>query len=163
MGVRMIRWVLSALFMLLLCMSASQAFRPLTSRCTCHLHTPAAFEASPLVGIGTHEKRYNRVSIPFSSTSLYAKAGGGGKRGGGGGGPAKKKVKDDVIQVDGRVMESLPNAMFKVEIEPSGNMVTATISGKIRKNFVRIVVGDKVTVELSAYDLTKGRITYRSK
>jgi translation initiation factor IF-1 len=74
-----------------------------------------------------------------------------------------KKPKDDVIQVDGRVVESLPNAMFRVEIEPSKNVVLATISGKIRKNYVRIVVGDKVLMELSAYDLTKGRITYRSK
>ena len=74
-----------------------------------------------------------------------------------------KKPKDDVIQVDGRVVESLPNAMFRVEIEPSKNVVLATISGKIRKNYVRIVVGDKVMMELSAYDLTKGRITYRSK
>ena len=74
-----------------------------------------------------------------------------------------KKPKDDVIQVDGRVVESLPNAMFRVEIEPSKNVILATISGKIRKNYVRIVVGDKVMMELSAYDLTKGRITYRSK
>jgi len=72
-------------------------------------------------------------------------------------------VKEDVIQVNGRVVESLPNAMFRVEIEPSKQIVLATISGKIRKNFVRIVVGDSVVLELSAYDLTKGRITYRNK
>lgn len=96
-------------------------------------------------------------------TNLMAKPAGGGKRRGGSGGGPSKKVKDDVIQVDGRVTESLPNAMFRVEIEPSGNSILATISGKIRKNFVRIVVGDKVVVELSAYDLTKGRITYRTK
>ena len=68
----------------------------------------------------------------------------------------KKPVKDDVIQVTGKVMESLPNAMFRVEIEPSKAVVLATISGKIRKNSVRIVVGDSVVMELSAYDLTRG-------
>lgn len=103
------------------------------------------------------------VRIGFSSSALFA-----GGRGGGGGGRSRgprppKKPKDDVIQVEGRVVESLPNAMFRVEIEPSKQVVTTTISGKIRKNFVRIVVGDKVQVELSAYDLTKGRITYRTK
>jgi translation initiation factor IF-1 len=68
----------------------------------------------------------------------------------------KKPVKDDVIQVTGKVVESLPNAMFRVEIEPSKAVVLATISGKIRKNSVRIVVGDSVVMELSAYDLTRG-------
>ena len=67
------------------------------------------------------------------------------------------------FQVNGRVTESLPNAMFRVEIEPSKQLVLATISGKIRKNSVRIVVGDSVVCELSAYDLTRGRITYRNK
>ena len=79
-------------------------------------------------------------------------------------GPPKRKApKDDVVQVEGRVVESLPNAMFRVEIQPSKQIVLATISGKIRKNFVRVVVGDAVVCELSAYDLTRGRITYRSK
>jgi len=79
-------------------------------------------------------------------------------------GPPKRKApKDDVVQVDGKVIESLPNAMFRVEIQPSKQMVLCTISGKIRKNFVRVVVGDAVVCELSAYDLTRGRITYRSK
>lgn len=78
-------------------------------------------------------------------------------------GPPKKKLKDDVVQVDGKVVESLPNAMFRVEIQPSKQVVLATISGRIRKNFVRILVGDSVVCELSAYDLTKGRITYRNK
>ena len=78
-------------------------------------------------------------------------------------GPRKKKQKDDVIEVTGKVVESLPNAMFRVEIEPSKQVVLTTISGKIRKNFVRILVGDSVVVELSAYDLSKGRITFRNK
>lgn len=77
--------------------------------------------------------------------------------------PPRKAPKDDVVQVNGKVVESLPNAMFRVEIEPSKAVVLATISGKIRKNSVRIVVGDSVVCELSAYDLTKGRITYRNK
>ena len=66
-------------------------------------------------------------------------------------------------QVYGRVTESLPSAMFRVELDPSKQVVLTTISGKIRKNHVRVIVGDFVTVELSAYDLTKGRITFRRK
>ena len=67
-----------------------------------------------------------------------------------------KKPKDDVIEVEGIVQESLPNAMFRVKIENMDTVVLATISGKIRKNFVRILVGDTVTMELSPYDLTRG-------
>lgn len=79
-------------------------------------------------------------------------------------GPPKKKTpKDDVIQVNGKVIESLPNAMFRVEIEPSKQVILTTISGKIRKNFVKILVGDSVICDVSAYDLTRGRITYRNK
>lgn len=89
--------------------------------------------------------------------------GGRGRKSGGGGARAPKKVKDDVIQVNGKVIEALPNAMFRVEIEPSNAIALVTVSGKIRKNFVRIVIGDSVVVELSAYDLTRGRITYRNK
>jgi len=77
-----------------------------------------------------------------------------------------KKVKDDVIEVNGTVLESLPNAMFRCRIEEapdSQDPVLATISGKIRKNFVKILVGDKVLMELSPYDLTRGRITFRSR
>ena len=66
-------------------------------------------------------------------------------------------------QVDGVVKESLPGAMFRVELEMAKQVILCTISGKIRKNSVRILVGDKVQVELSAYDLTRGRITYRNK
>eukprot|EP00518_Triparma_eleuthera_P005288 CAMPEP_0182455754 /NCGR_PEP_ID=MMETSP1319-20130603/1826_1 /TAXON_ID=172717 /ORGANISM="Bolidomonas pacifica, Strain RCC208" /LENGTH=105 /DNA_ID=CAMNT_0024653885 /DNA_START=117 /DNA_END=434 /DNA_ORIENTATION=- len=74
-----------------------------------------------------------------------------------------KKVKDDVIEVEGTVTESLPNAMFRVTVDNMDAVVLATISGKIRKNFVRILVGDQVTVELSPYDLTRGRITFRKR
>jgi translation initiation factor IF-1 len=70
--------------------------------------------------------------------------------------------KEDVIQVEGTVIEPLPNAMFRVEIE-NGHTVLAHISGKMRKHFIRILPGDKVAVELSPYDLTRGRITYRYK
>ena len=70
--------------------------------------------------------------------------------------------KDDVIELDGKVVEALPNAMFRVEL-PNGHQIMAHISGKMRQNFIRIYPGDKVTVELSPYDLTRGRITWRSK
>ncbi len=71
-------------------------------------------------------------------------------------------AKDDVIEVEGTVVEALPNAMFKVELE-NGHQVLAHISGKLRMNFIRILPGDKVTIEMSPYDLTKGRITWRAK
>jgi translation initiation factor IF-1 len=71
-------------------------------------------------------------------------------------------AKEDLIQVEGIVKELLPNAMFKVEI-PNGKQVLAHISGKMRMHYIRILAGDKVTVELSPYDLTRGRITYRAK
>ncbi len=71
-------------------------------------------------------------------------------------------AKEDLIEVTGTVIEPLPNAMFKVELE-NGHKVLAHISGKMRMNFIRILPGDKVTIELSPYDLTRGRITYRSK
>ncbi|HHW13917.1 MAG TPA: translation initiation factor IF-1 [Firmicutes bacterium] len=70
--------------------------------------------------------------------------------------------KDDVIEVEGRVVEPLPNAMFRVELE-NGYTVLAHISGKMRMHFIRILPGDRVTVQLSPYDLTRGRITYRYK
>ncbi len=70
--------------------------------------------------------------------------------------------KQDVIEVEGTVIEPLPNAMFRVELE-NGHRVLAHISGKMRMNFIKILPGDKVTVELSAYDLTRGRIIYRFK
>ena len=81
--------------------------------------------------------------------------------------------KEDVIEIEGIVREALPNAIFKVEmlsedkatgkLTPSGHTLLAHISGKLRTNFIRILPGDKVTVEMSPYDLTKGRITWRSK
>lgn len=70
--------------------------------------------------------------------------------------------KEDVIEVEGTVLEALPNATFKVEIQ-GGHQILAQISGKLRMNYIRIVPGDKVTVEMSPYDLTKGRITWRAK
>ena len=70
--------------------------------------------------------------------------------------------KADVIEIEGTVVEKLPNAMFKVELE-NGHQVLAHISGKLRTNFIKILPGDKVTLELSPYDLSKGRITWRDK
>lgn len=71
-------------------------------------------------------------------------------------------AKENVLELEGTVLESLPNAMFKVEL-PNGHVILAHISGKLRMNFIRILPGDKVTVELSPYDLTRGRITWRAK
>jgi len=71
-------------------------------------------------------------------------------------------AKSDVIEVEGIVVEALPNAMFQVKL-PNGHLIMAHISGKMRMNFIRIYPGDKVTMELSPYDLTRGRITWRSK
>lgn len=70
--------------------------------------------------------------------------------------------KDDVIEVEGMVVEPLPNAMFRVELQ-NGHKVLAHVSGKIRMNFIRILAGDRVMVELSPYDLSRGRIVYRYK
>ena len=71
-------------------------------------------------------------------------------------------AKEEPIEVEGRVIEPLPNAMFRVELE-NGHRVLAHISGKMRMHYIKILPGDKVTVELSPYDLTRGRITYRTK
>ncbi|UMZ75416.1 translation initiation factor IF-1 [Natranaerofaba carboxydovora] len=70
--------------------------------------------------------------------------------------------KEDVIEVEGTVIEPLPNAMFRVELD-NGHKILAHVSGKIRMNYIRILAGDKVKVELSPYDLSRGRITYRYK
>ncbi|GIM46142.1 translation initiation factor IF-1 [Collibacillus ludicampi] len=71
-------------------------------------------------------------------------------------------AKEDVIEVEGKVIEPLPNAMFRVELD-NGHQILAHVSGKIRMHYIRILPGDRVTVELSPYDLTRGRITYRYK
>ena len=71
-------------------------------------------------------------------------------------------AKTDVIEIEGTVLEKLPNALFKVELE-NGHQVLAHISGKLRMNYIRIIPGDKVTIELSPYDLSKGRLVWRDK
>ena len=71
-------------------------------------------------------------------------------------------AKEDVIEMEGTVVETLPNTMFRVELE-NGHVITAHISGKMRKHYIRILTGDKVKVEMTPYDLTKGRITYRER
>lgn len=71
-------------------------------------------------------------------------------------------AKEDVIEMEGTIVETLPNTMFRVELD-NGHVVTAHISGKMRKHYIRILTGDRVTVELTPYDLTKGRITYRQR
>ncbi len=77
-------------------------------------------------------------------------------------GEVKNVAKEDSIEVEGTVIEPLPNAMFRVELA-NGHRVLAHVSGKIRMHFIKILAGDKVTVQLSPYDLTRGRITYRFK
>ncbi len=74
----------------------------------------------------------------------------------------ERMAKDDVIEMDGTVVETLPNTMFRVRLE-NGHTVIAHISGRMRKHYIRILTGDKVKVEMTPYDLTKGRITYRMK
>lgn len=71
-------------------------------------------------------------------------------------------AKEESIEVEGKVLETLPNAMFKVELE-NGHVILAHVSGKMRMHFIKILPGDSVTLQLSPYDLTKGRITYRAK
>ena len=71
-------------------------------------------------------------------------------------------AKEDHIEMEGTILETLPNTMFRVELE-NGHIVTAHISGKMRKHYIRITAGDKVTVQLTPYDLSKGRITYRMR
>ena len=71
-------------------------------------------------------------------------------------------AKQDVIELEGEILEALPNAMFKIKLE-NGHEIIAHISGRMRKNYIRILTGDKVKVEMTPYDLTKGRITYRMK
>jgi len=71
-------------------------------------------------------------------------------------------AKEDQIEMEGTVVETLPNTMFRVELE-NGHIITAHISGKMRKHYIRILTGDNVTVEMTPYDLSKGRITYRAR
>ncbi|MBZ4683775.1 MAG: translation initiation factor [Fusobacteriaceae bacterium] len=71
-------------------------------------------------------------------------------------------AKEDVIELEGKILEALPNAMFKVELE-NGHVILAHISGKMRMNYIKILPGDKVTVQISPYDLSRGRIVYRKK
>ncbi len=73
-----------------------------------------------------------------------------------------RMAKEDHIEIQGKVVETLPNTMFRVELE-NGHVIIAHISGKMRKNYIRILTGDTVTVELTPYDLSKGRITYRER
>jgi translation initiation factor IF-1 len=123
--------------------------------------------SSPISEVAPTQSAFISRSNAFSSTILFGK-----KEARAAGNESKrkkervKKVKDDVIEVDAVVIESLPNAMFRCTIDGSAATlppILATISGKIRKNFVKILVGDKVLIELSPYDLTRGRITFRHR
>lgn len=130
--------------------------------------TPFAVGSCALsIGINTAVISHTRLFPSITSTSLFGKKDARAQ-----GNERKnktervKKQKDDVIEVEAVVLESLPNAMFRCSIDGAPETqppVLATISGKIRKNFVKILVGDKVTIELSPYDLTRGRITFRKR
>ena len=143
--------------LLILVLSSVQAFVPGKSIGNHPINT------SPTVNIRSLESTYEQIS----STALFGKK---AARAQGNERKNKKervrKVKDDVIEVNAVVVESLPNAMFRCAIDDAPETqppVLATISGKIRKNFVKILVGDRVLVELSPYDLTRGRITFRHR
>ncbi len=155
---------------------ANQLYTLLLCVLFCLLGTSLSFVPTPATTSGLHVRSLGQSGVcgtdaPFlcsasisstSRTSLFAKK----QRQKGPPPPAtprQKKQKDDVIEVEGTVQESLPNAMFRVKIDNMDTVVLATISGKIRKNFVRILVGDSVTMELSPYDLTRGRITFRKR
>ncbi|KAG5183285.1 hypothetical protein JKP88DRAFT_261097 [Tribonema minus] len=142
---------LAKLFFLVaaLCMACSRAFL--------HTQHSAVVPLRQMVSEAPMESRRQCTTI------MHQKKKGRGGQNTEGATPREKKVKDDVIEVEGVVKESLPSAMFRVEISPTNQIILCTISGKIRKNFVRILVGDPVKVELSPYDLTRGRITFRYK
>lgn len=156
---------LFALFSVLVCLLSSSvnSFTPSAIRTSTH----ANYNVQPQFFTSTLTPSLESQYTTTTSTTLFgkkaARAQGNERKG------AKqrvKKVKDDVIEVEGTVIESLPNAMFRCTIDGAPDTqdpVLATISGKIRKNFVKILVGDSVTIELSPYDLTRGRITFRKR
>ena len=124
----------------------------------------------PTAPVRSATLQFTTPSAPMSSTTSTTLFGKKAARAAGNARKGKservKKVKDDVIEVEATVIESLPNAMFRCTIDGAPETqepVLATISGKIRKFFVKILVGDKVTIELSPYDLTRGRITFRKR
>jgi translation initiation factor IF-1 len=149
------------------CLSSAgvEAFAPASTSHHSHLFgSPAHYVSNPTSTFFTTQ---HRVCSSTTTTTLFGK-----KEARAVGNERKnrtervKKVKDDVIEIEGTVIESLPNAMFRCTIDgapETQEAVLATISGKIRKNFVKILVGDKVTIELSPYDLTRGRITFRKR
>jgi len=146
--------MLKIILLLSVWVTSIQAFSTTNFFGRCHVFSPASATISARLG----------TTVP-SSTALF------GKKAARAQGNERKnkservrKPKDDVIEVEGVVLESLPNAMFRCTIDGAPETqepVLATISGKIRKNYVKILVGDKVLIELSPYDLTRGRITFR--
>mmetsp|Transcript_12616 Transcript_12616/g.25253 ORF Transcript_12616/g.25253 Transcript_12616/m.25253 type:complete len:157 (-) Transcript_12616:266-736(-) len=148
--------------LLLAYVSVARGFCPQQTATFCH--PPASTLGKATVGTPSSSFRDaidNRKNAFALNGKKEARAA-GNARGGKNAKPREKKVKDDVIEVEGRVIESLPNAMFRVDMK-MGEPILATISGRIRKNYVKILVGDEVTVELSPYDLTRGRITFRKR
>ncbi|CAJ1931898.1 unnamed protein product [Cylindrotheca closterium] len=141
--------MMKSLFMILLalfCATQTNAFAPASSPLNTRvLNTVTSSQTSPTVLFGKKEARAKGNDRKNKTERV-------------------RKTKDDVIEIEATVVDSLPNAMFRcaiIDAPETQPPVLATISGKIRKNFVKILVGDKVLVELSPYDLTKGRITFR--
>jgi len=158
------------LFLSFIICSSTKAFTvPFATSCNSNINIigsqkPLSKTSSAFI---THHSRESGTSTTPSPTALFGK-----KEARAQGNERKnkkervKKVKDDVIEVEAVVVDSLPNAMFRCKIDGAPDtqpLILSTISGKIRKNFVKILVGDKVLIELSPYDLTRGRITFRSR
>ncbi|CAM9112081.1 unnamed protein product [Hapterophycus canaliculatus] len=154
---RNILWLLGVGFLF----ANGQAFVGVPGRATVVLASGGQASKSTCSSLAT--QRPVNVLRVAASTALLAKKKGRGGGNNEGAQPRERKEKDDVIEVEGVVKEGLPSAMFRVEVGATGKVVLCTISGRIRKNFVRILVGDPVRVELSPYDLTRGRITFRYK
>lgn len=156
---------------IIICISNVKAFvAPSTTACNSNINSvrsqPLLTTTPPAFTI-YHSQETSHTSNTFSPTTLFGK-----KEARAQGNERKnkkervKKVKDDVIEVEAVVVDSLPNAMFRCKIDGAADtqpLILATISGKIRKNFVKILVGDRVLIELSPYDLTRGRITFRNR
>lgn len=112
-------------------------------------------------GAAVAAPKYARPAYASPLRMMARNKGGGGQRSNAPAGP--RKSKKDVLELEGVVLESLPNATFRVQLDDTEQVILAHVSGKIRKNFIKILVGDHVTCEISPYDLTKGRITFRRR
>jgi translation initiation factor IF-1 len=134
----------------------------LTERCPYRCSQPQAADSGD--GKCNQDTNFNEtcLKLKYTDNGALQWAGCGILPGRIGGYQENYMAKEDFIEMEGTVVETLPNTMFRVELE-NGHVVTAHISGKMRKHYIRILTGDKVTVQLTPYDLTKGRITFRAR